>query len=313
MKQCRTSSFLIVLVVLIIHFVLGWLLAQASFQKVKVEDSFESLQMIEMNLDEVVFGNTIEGLDSARAVEDMTIETQSQSITDSAPSIGLVQPQDHAPIPPYTPKPQEFKSTQVNDVADIAQKPEPIETDNKKLPDPLKSPEKETDNRFELKKSSENISHLPTKTISQATSISQAGDKASSQDEQPSGNKGRQVAGTGAKGGTNSGSASSQGGSQANSTTAASLGAGYGSAMKGACSDISDEADDEGRVTLKVSVNEQGRAQNVQIVSPSDVKRLNNQAKRIASNHIYSPGKSNGQPVASDVVFTINFKCGNAA
>lgn len=100
---------------------------------------------------------------------------------------------------------------------------------------------------------------------------------------------------------------------QGNGHTNASLGAGYGKAMVGRCSDISDEADDEGSVKLKVAVAESGKASSVEVIGPSGIKRLDNQAKRIASSHIYSPARSNGKAVAGLVIFTMNFKCGSAA
>ncbi|QGM80992.1 energy transducer TonB [Otariodibacter oris] len=105
------------------------------------------------------------------------------------------------------------------------------------------------------------------------------------------------------------GSSSTQG----NSNTNAALGAGYGKAMIGRCSDISDEADDQGSVKLGVTINESGKATNVDILSSSGIKRLDNQAKRMASSHTYSPAKANGKAVVGKVEFSINFKCGNAA
>ncbi|MGX2957269.1 energy transducer TonB [Ursidibacter arcticus] len=100
---------------------------------------------------------------------------------------------------------------------------------------------------------------------------------------------------------------------QGNAKTSATLGAGYGKAMTGRCSDISDEADDEGSVKLQVSISESGKATEVEIVSSSGIKRLDNQAKRMASSHTYSPARANGKAVSGQVTFTIHFKCGNAA
>ena len=100
---------------------------------------------------------------------------------------------------------------------------------------------------------------------------------------------------------------------QGNAKTSATLGAGYGKAMTGRCSDISDEADDAGSVKLQVNISESGKATEVEIVSSSGIKRLDNQAKRMASSHTYSPARANGKAVSGQVTFTIHFKCGNAA
>ncbi|WP_238138385.1 MULTISPECIES: energy transducer TonB [Glaesserella] len=98
-----------------------------------------------------------------------------------------------------------------------------------------------------------------------------------------------------------------------NAKVDASLGAGYGSAMRGRCSDISDESDDVGSVKLKVTIGTNGKASHVEILSSSGIKRLDNQASRMASGHHYQPAKINGSAVVGSVIFTIHFKCGAAA
>lgn len=105
------------------------------------------------------------------------------------------------------------------------------------------------------------------------------------------------------------GSNSTQGNSQIN----ASLGAGYGQALTGRCSELSDEADDQGSVQVLVSLAPNGRATQVNLLSSSGIKRLDNQAKRIAQAHTYSPARFNGKAVEGSVRFTIHFKCGASA
>ncbi|QIM63912.1 hypothetical protein A1D29_07875 [Pasteurellaceae bacterium Orientalotternb1] len=100
---------------------------------------------------------------------------------------------------------------------------------------------------------------------------------------------------------------------QGNSSVSASLGAGFGRSMKGSCSDISNEAEDKGTVGMKVLVSETGKAANVEIISSSGIKRLDNQAKRSAKSHIYNPAKENGKPVQAYVQFNFVFNCGTAA
>ncbi len=98
-----------------------------------------------------------------------------------------------------------------------------------------------------------------------------------------------------------------------NAKVDASLGAGYGNAMRGRCSDISDESDDIGSVKLKVTIGINGKATQVEILSSSGIKRLDNQASRMASGHIYQPAKLNGNTIVGSVIFNIHFKCGAAA
>lgn len=98
-----------------------------------------------------------------------------------------------------------------------------------------------------------------------------------------------------------------------NAQVDASLGAGYGNAMRGRCSDISDESDDVGSVKLKVTIGTNGKATNVEILSSSGIKRLDNQASRMATGHTYQPAKINGNTIVGSVTFNIHFKCGAAA
>lgn len=98
-----------------------------------------------------------------------------------------------------------------------------------------------------------------------------------------------------------------------NAKVDASLGAGYGNAMRGRCSDISDESDDMGSVKLKVIIGINGKATQVEILSSSGIKRLDNQATRMASGHIYQPAKLNGNTIVGSVIFSIHFKCGATA
>ena len=98
-----------------------------------------------------------------------------------------------------------------------------------------------------------------------------------------------------------------------NAKVDASLGAGYGNAMRGRCSDISDESDDMGSVKLKVIIGINGKATQVEILSSSGIKRLDNQATRMASGHIYQPAKLNGDTIVGSVIFSIHFKCGATA
>lgn len=98
-----------------------------------------------------------------------------------------------------------------------------------------------------------------------------------------------------------------------NAKVDASLGAGYGNAMRGRCSDISDESDDVGSVKLKVTIGANGKAINVEILSSSGIKRLDNQASRMATGHTYQPAKINGNTIVGSVTFNIHFKCGAAA
>ncbi|WP_176670078.1 energy transducer TonB [Mannheimia granulomatis] len=100
---------------------------------------------------------------------------------------------------------------------------------------------------------------------------------------------------------------------QGNSHVNASLGAGYGQTLTGRCSELSDEADDQGSVQVLVSLAPTGQATQVDLLSSSGIKRLDNQAKRIAQAHTYSPARINGKAVEGNVRFTIHFKCGASA
>ncbi len=92
----------------------------------------------------------------------------------------------------------------------------------------------------------------------------------------------------------------------------ASLGAGFGLSMGGKCSSVSDDADDEGEVKVRVIIAPNGEAKEVVILSSSGIKRLDRQAKKIAKSHRFQPARKNGKAVEGSVVFTIHFQCGNA-
>ncbi|QLB12123.1 outer membrane transport energization protein TonB [Bisgaardia hudsonensis] len=255
MKESRISSFFIILVVLFLHLILGWLLAQASFQKVKIDDFLETLQMVEVNLGVPESSPIIE--------EEIKIEE------------------------PELPKPQqEVIATKVETEADIVNKLEPVKPEEEKKPPKPKPKPKKVEKKVKAPIKKDIVKKVEKSNVNQTAPNGPVG--------QANGVKGSQS-------------------TQGNGNKNASLGAGYGNAMRGVCSDLSDEADDEGRVKLKVTISENGKAQNVQVISSSGIKRLDNQAKRIASNHTYSPAKLNGKAVVADVVFSINFKCGNAA
>ncbi|WP_424405985.1 energy transducer TonB [Pasteurella sp. PK-2025] len=196
-------------------------------------------------------------------------------------------PEPEPETPPDSPPPvEEIVSTQVNEeVADIV-KPEPTPEPEKPKPAPPKPKPKPK----KVEKKVEKKVQSKEKKSEKSTAL--AGNN------QPIGNPNGSPTSTSTQG---------------NAATSAALGAGYGRSMKGQCSDISNEADDAGKVGLKVIISETGKASQVDIISSSGIKRLDNQAKRMASSHIYSPAKQNGKAVVGSVSFNIVFKCGAAA
>lgn len=351
MEKSRISSFLIVSIVTVLHLCLGWLLAQSNFQKAEIEDLLQNLQMVDVDvvLADVKNASVDEiGEEPSVVQPSATQETNPNQETSvirspqpqptpqtvsAAQTTQTVQPQP-------TPQPEKIITTKTNTVADVVKAPDvkavqptpqPKQPESVQPPKPIVQaetvqpvikPEVKTDTvtpsntASQTVASSANTDNKPkssqatasttstTSTNSTSTKIGTTDGRSSAQ----SGSSKDKTQGTKADSPKMSGNASN-----ANVVTKASLGAGYGSSMTGACSDLSDEADDEGRVKLKVTVDERGKAKNVQILSSSGVKRLDNQAKRIAQSHTYSPAKSDGKAVAGDVVFTMDFKCGNAA
>ncbi|AMW16176.1 TonB family protein [Glaesserella parasuis] len=188
--------------------------------------------------------------------------------------------------PEVTQEPEQILSTEVADVsqADLVKKGEKPEVKVKK--EIKKSPEKLT------KKVEKNKELSPKAHSDKKTNTSQV-----AQNHQ----QGNQNGVEGSKSVTG------------NAKVDASLGAGYGNAMRGRCSDISDESDDVGSVKLKVTIGTNGKATNVEILSSSGIKRLDNQASRMASGHTYQPAKINNSAVVGSVIFSIHFKCGAAA
>lgn len=191
------------------------------------------------------------------------------------------------PEPPPPPPQQEIVTTEVkNEPVDIMKEP----PKPKEKPKPKKEPPKPKEKVEKKPQTKPAVAQQSAKKSEKVT--------ASTATDQPIGNP-KGIAG----------SQSTQG----NSSVSASLGAGFGRAMRGKCSDISDEADDEGTVGLKVTISESGKASEVEVISSSGIKRLDNQAKRMASGHTYSPAKANGKPTVGSVTFNIVFKCGAAA
>lgn len=207
------------------------------------------------------------------------------------------EPLPEEPIPEE--KPQEIITTEVkNEPVDIIkEEPKPKEKPKEKPKPkeklkPKEQPKSKEKTQLKEKPKSESKSQT-AKSVGKATTSHVASTPGSNQ---PVGDpRGKE------------GSSSTQG----NSHTSATLGAGFGRSMKGQCSDISDEADDQGTVGLKVTISETGKAVNVDIVSSSGTKRLDNQAKRMASSHTYTPAKMNGKAVVGSVTFNIVFKCGS--
>lgn len=188
----------------------------------------------------------------------------------------------NAPLEPkISEPPEEILNTAVKDVtqADLAKK--------------LAAPEKKPSPK-EVKKSPEKITKKNEKKKDGSSTDKSNHTQRSNQQGNPNGIEG---------------SKSTDG----NSKVDASLGAGYGSAMRGRCSDISDESDDVGSVKLKVTIGANGKATNVEILSSSGIKRLDNQASRMATGHTYQPAKINGNAIVGSVTFNIHFKCGAAA
>lgn len=203
------------------------------------------------------------------------------------------EPLPEEPIPEE--KPQEIITTEVkNEPVDIIkEEPKPKEKPKEKpKPKEKLKPKEQPKPKPKEKPKSESKSQI-AKSVGKATTSHVASTPGSNQ---PVGDpRGKE------------GSSSTQG----NSHTSATLGAGFGRSMKGQCSDISDEADDQGTVGLKVTISETGKAVNVDIVSSSGTKRLDNQAKRMASSHTYTPAKMNGKAVVGSATFNIVFKCGS--
>lgn len=206
-------------------------------------------------------------------------------------NLGVPAPAEPEPEPLPEPepipeeKPQEIITTEVKEEpADIVKeepKPEP-----KEVPKPKEKPKPKPKEPPKPKPKAEKKPEVKSTTANAGASGS----------NQPIGDpRGRE------------GSSSTQG----NSHTSATLGAGFGRSMRGQCSDISNDADDHGTVGLKVTISETGKALNVEVVSSSGTKRLDNQAKRMASSHTYSPAKTNGKAVSGSVSFNIVFKCGS--
>ncbi|MDG6881904.1 TonB family C-terminal domain [Phocoenobacter uteri] len=102
------------------------------------------------------------------------------------------------------------------------------------------------------------------------------------------------------------------GGAGVGKSTGAGLGAGYGSTLTGQCSDLSDDADDNGSVYLSVRIAANGKANAVSVLKSSGIKRLDRQALKIAQKHRYQPAIRNGQPVEGEVKFKMHFQCGNS-
>ncbi|MDO4698370.1 MAG: TonB family protein [Pasteurellaceae bacterium] len=202
-------------------------------------------------------------------------------------NLGVPTPPEPAPLPEPEPIPEE----KPQDIITTAAKDEPVDI-IKEVPKLL--PPKEAPKLKEKPKPKEK----PKLKIEKKSDVAKKTEKVitSQGTNQPIGDpRGRE------------GSTSTQG----NSHTSATLGAGFGRSMKGQCSDISNDADDHGTVGLKVTISDTGKAVNVEVISSSGTKRLDNQAKRMASSHTYSPAKANGKAVVGTVTFNIVFKCGS--
>lgn len=234
---------------------------------------------------------TFEEIGNLQMVEvNLGVEAAASETETLVESVSVPEPESEIqpePEPQPEPPKQEIVTTEVkNDPVDIVKTPPKPKSVEK--PKPKKEPPKPKE-KVEKKPPKEKPSQV-AKNSGKAT--------ASLASDQPIGSP-KGIAG----------STSTQG----NSTVNASLGAGFGRSMKGSCSDISNEAEDKGTVGMKVLVSETGKAANVEIISSSGIKRLDNQAKRSAKSHIYSPAKANGKPVQAYVQFNFVFNCGAAA
>lgn len=303
MIKDRANAIVVVIVVSILHLLLAWGMAKIPLQKKEEMDIFlNNLQMVEVNLGSEAATESVPEIDPTPQPEPVTEmpepTNQPEPTPDSLPPQQIITTEVKAdkvdlikaeakPKPKEKPKPQEVRKEKP--------KKEPIKP--KEVVEKKPAPPKNKVVRSEPYIAKRSVS------ASQKTGVS-------AHIADSSGKPNGIVSNTSSQGNSNVNSANTV---STALPTNASLGAGFGSAMRGSCSNMSNEADDEGKVGLKVTVSESGQATNVEITSSSGINRLDNQAKRMASSHRYSPAKANGRAVSGTVTFSIVFKCGNAA
>lgn len=276
---------LVIAVVVVLHLWLGWCIHQLSIRPPLMPQSFANqLQMVEVNL----------GMPPSSIADESIVPDPTVSLTEPEPEISVEPELSTDPI-------LAVEQTQLADVVQpkvvkpIVRNVEPIKPKTPPKPKikPTEKPKKTPQSQKTQKEAKPTASK--TKVVAKNGQVKSKSGNLSQERQGEVGDMRGKAESPSTKG---------------NSAVSASLGAGYGNAMRGQCSDLSDSEEDAGQVKLMVQIDERGKATSVSVVTSSGIKRLDNQAKRMALGHRFQAGKINGKAVASSLVFTIHFTCG---